>query len=163
MKVWPKVENVHETGSEINVVNVNSLTRKHLIIHRGTEPHDVRTHHVMNIIHQYKISVPIIIYSLTSHASCSFPFNGNTLQRMYFNTDLPWVLPVRKGTLRCTRSHEPEGFIIYCSPVGRSWIDCRKLSQTLKLLALLICSKQKTLNHFKDRYNCEFTGSFTKM
>lgn len=118
---------------------------------------------VMNVIHQYKICVPIIIYSLTLYASCSFPFNGNTLQRMDFNRDLPWVLPVRKVTLKCMCSHEPGGFIIYCSHVGYSWIDCRKLSQTLKHWALLTRSKQKTLNHFKDTYNCEFTGSFTKM
>lgn len=37
-----------------------------------------------------------------------------------------------------------------------------KLSQTLKLWALLICGKQKALNSFKDVCACEFTGSFTK-
>lgn len=162
MKVWPKIGDIDGTGSEINSVSVNHLTRKHVVIHNINKLHSVHTHRVMKIIHRCKISVPTIIYSLTSCASCSFTFNGNTLQRMYFNTDLPWVLPVRKVTLRCLHSREPGGFIIYCSRVEYSWIDCRKLSQTLKLWALLICSKQKALNGFKDTCNCEFTGSFTK-
>lgn len=66
---------------------------------------------------------------------------------------------------RCPKMHVftwTWGFIIYCSHVEYSWIDCRKLSQILKLWALLICSKQKTLNSFKDLCNCEFTGNFTK-
>lgn len=158
-----KARDVNGAGSEINTVNVASLTRKHIIIiHTGNKLHSIRTHHVMNITHRFKISVPIIMYSFTSYASFSFTFNENTLQRMYFNTDLPWILPGRKGTLRCRHSHEPGCFIIYCSRVGYSWIDCRKLRQTLKLWALLICSKKKALNSFKDMYDCEFTDSFTK-
>lgn len=151
-----------EQDQKWTLMSVNSLTRKRIVIHNSTKLHSMHTHHVMNIIRRFKISAPIIIYSFTSYASFSFSFNGNTLQRMYFNTDLPWVLPVRKGALRCMHSHEPGGFIIYCSHVEYSWIDCRKLSQTLKLWDLLICSKQKALNGFKDMCDREFTGSFTE-
>lgn len=130
-------------GSAINIVSVNSLTREHIVIDNSTKLYNEHTHHVMNTIRQYKISVPIIIHSLTSYASCSFTYNGNTLQKKYFNTDLPRALPVRKGTLRCMHSHEPGGFLIYCSHVGHSWIDGRKLSQTLKLWPCLYAANRK--------------------
>lgn len=143
----------------MNTVSVNSLTRKHLVIHNSIKLHRIHTHQVMNIIHWDICANHYIVLHLMQ---AFFTFNGNTLQRMYFNADLPWVLPVRKGTLTCMHSREPGGFIIYCCRVEYSWKDCRKLSQTLKHWALLILSKQKALYSFKDTCDCEFTGSFTK-
>lgn len=36
----------------MNTVSVNSLTRKHLVIHNSIKLHSIHTQHVMNIIHQ---------------------------------------------------------------------------------------------------------------
>ena len=104
--------------------------------------------------------MPIIIYSLTSFASSSFTFNGITLQRMYFNTDLPWFCCQKMYPMMhaFTWTRRLYNLLQSC------WVFMNrlKLSQTLKLWALLICSKQKALNSFKDVCDCGFTGSFTK-
>lgn len=82
------------TGSEMSTVSVNSLTRKHLVIHNSIKPHSIHTQHVMNIIHRDICANHYIVLHLMQ--AFFFTFNGNTLQRMYFNADLPWVFACKK-------------------------------------------------------------------
>ena len=58
MKVWSKLGHINVTGSEMNTGSVNSLRRKHVVIH-STKLRSIHTHPVMNRIHWYKVSVQI--------------------------------------------------------------------------------------------------------